>query len=255
MMKKYRVEWDKKIDMGRIVALKDFITIDNRIVRAGDYGGLVQSEENLSQEGSCWIFSEAVVTDGARIFDDAIITGHSSVLGTAVVEDQAIITGFSRICDRARIFGKAQIQDEAVVRGFAQVGGNAIIDSSMRIMSGTILTVPNLEESIRIQTGLIPCNGEVIAYKQVRKNLVSIHDTNFIYKIGEEAVVENPDENPSVSCSSGLHFSNANYWNNQRSPLDSTFLIASIKLEDIIAVQDGKIRCRKAFILGKYDVT
>ena len=40
----------------RIRALRDV----REDVRAGDLGGFVQSEENLSQEGSCWIYDNAL---------------------------------------------------------------------------------------------------------------------------------------------------------------------------------------------------
>ena len=45
-----------------------------------------------------------------------------------------------------------------------------------------------------------------------------------------------------------------NYWNKHTDLMNSTFLIAEINLEDIITVQEGKIRCKKAKILGKYDI-
>ena len=32
-------------------------------VQKGDLGGYVQSAENLSQEGSCWIFDDAIACD------------------------------------------------------------------------------------------------------------------------------------------------------------------------------------------------
>jgi hypothetical protein len=66
-------------------------------------------------------------------------------------------------------------------------------------------------------------------------------------------VAKNPDES-NASCASGLHFSNSNYWNCSKNIKESTFLIARIKIEDIITVQEGKIRCRKAEIIGTYDV-
>ena len=40
----------------RIRALKDFGD-----VKAGDLGGYVNSEENLSHEGNCWIYDDAKI--------------------------------------------------------------------------------------------------------------------------------------------------------------------------------------------------
>ena len=42
-------------------------------VRSGDLGGFIQSEENLSQEGYCWIFDNAVVGEHAFLSGDAIL--------------------------------------------------------------------------------------------------------------------------------------------------------------------------------------
>ena len=37
-------------------------------VKKGDLGGYVQSAENLSQEGTCWIADDAVVCENARVY-------------------------------------------------------------------------------------------------------------------------------------------------------------------------------------------
>lgn len=44
----------------RIRALKDFETLLGT-VHAGDLGGYIASEDNLSQEGACWVFDDAIV--------------------------------------------------------------------------------------------------------------------------------------------------------------------------------------------------
>ena len=56
------------------------------------------------------------------------------------------------------------------------------------------------------------------------------------------------------SCASGLHFSNLTYWDNSADDyFNSLYIKAKIKLEDIITVQEGKIRCRKAEILSAFE--
>ena len=57
MEKKYiltdiKKEYDGHI-LHRIKALKDFALINGKEVFEGDLGGWVESEDNLSQEGSC----------------------------------------------------------------------------------------------------------------------------------------------------------------------------------------------------------
>lgn len=54
----------------RIKALRD---IDRYGVKAGDLGGFVESESNLSKKGDCWIKHEAMVCGNARVYGDIIV--------------------------------------------------------------------------------------------------------------------------------------------------------------------------------------
>ena len=65
----------------RIQALKNFIAGNNRKVKKNDKGGWVQSESNLSQEGSCWLFDEAVGMENSRRFENAVGYGNSQQYG------------------------------------------------------------------------------------------------------------------------------------------------------------------------------
>ena len=47
-------------------------------VKEGDFGGYVQSEKNLDQDGTCWVYDAATVMGNAKITDDAQI--HDSCL-------------------------------------------------------------------------------------------------------------------------------------------------------------------------------
>lgn len=315
MNKKYEfTDETVKIDgniLHRIKSLRDFGN-----VTAGELGGFIEREENLSHSGSAWvsdeakvygeafvsheaqIYNNAVVCDYARVSwyarvcDDALVCDHAAVydhadvynrakicgnaqvfgrasvycnavvseraraFGDAFVFGNARVFGNAMICGSAEIYGDAQIYDCAIVFENARIYGDANVSNNAEIRSGAHCVTNinyDLEESIRVQTGLIPVNGEIIAYKQVRKDLTSFYDPDFKYEIGKIAEAKDPDDSDK-SCASGLHFANANYWNCREDVAKSTFLIARIKLEDIITVQEGKIRCRKAEIIGKYDI-
>ena len=64
----------------RIKALRDF-----GYVKAGDIGGWVESEDNLSQYGHCWIYDDAKVYDKARISNNAQIRSFAEISGSAKV--------------------------------------------------------------------------------------------------------------------------------------------------------------------------
>ena len=58
MEKKYELIPSDKEGLYRVKALKDFSN-----VKKGDIGGYVECESNLSHNGKCWIYDNAVVYD------------------------------------------------------------------------------------------------------------------------------------------------------------------------------------------------
>ena len=97
----------------------------------GELGGWVESEANLSQEGSCWVANDSMVYDGACVSDEAMVSGEAQVYGGARVSDRARVYGKAHVCDeaqvfsRARVFGWARVCGEACVSGGARVYGKA----------------------------------------------------------------------------------------------------------------------------------
>lgn len=263
---------------------------------AGTLGGFIQSEQNLSHEGFCWVGGSAYVYGNARVaenarvgrnaqvFDDALVTGNTlvtdfaKVYGNAKIYERAQITDNAQVFGSAAISGSAAIEDYAVVSDMAEVydhavikdraiigrcvqvrGYNTVINGETflnheELIEQGVMSKNTLEEQIRCQTGLVPFDGSVIAYKIVSPDLTSFYDKDFKYEVGEWAIAKHPNES-DWACASGLHFSNATYWDKHcwYAGQDGVYLIAKINLEDIITVQKGKIRCRKAFILGVYD--
>lgn len=104
----------------RIRALKDFGT-----VMTGDYGGFIESERNLSQDGDAWVDSEAKVFGDAYVHGCATVRGHAVVYGRAKVYGSALVGGNALVYDCAQIYGEAIVCDRASVYGAAQVYGSA----------------------------------------------------------------------------------------------------------------------------------
>ena len=199
----------------RVKALKDF----NNVFK-GDFGGFIESENNLSQSGNAWVSGNAMVFDNARVYGNAWVFGDAMVYGDAGVYGDAKVFGDARVSQYQKI-------------------NNCICTCDLS---------QNLEESIRCQTGLGVFNDKIVAYKIVDKNMCSFQDNNFKYELGKIAEEENPDMSDK-SCASGLHFSNMNYWDSK----NGIFLQAEIDIKDVITVQEGKIRCKKALITGAYE--
>ena len=91
------MKWKGHI-LHRIEALKDF-----GIVKAGDKGGWIEKEENLSQYGDCWVYDMSKVYDSAKVYDDAIVYGNARVFGNAEVFGNALV------CSNAEVFGNAKV--------------------------------------------------------------------------------------------------------------------------------------------------
>ena len=88
--KKYKLTDETKNIYGRtlyrIEALKDFSD-----VKKGDKGGYIEKEENLSQNGNCWVYDDAMVYGSARVYDNAIVYANSEVYGKSEVYHNALV--------------------------------------------------------------------------------------------------------------------------------------------------------------------
>ena len=88
----------------RIQALKDFSNI-----KAGDKGGWIEKEENLSQEGDCWIHDEA------KVFDNAEVSGNAQVFGKAQIYEYACVNNKAKIYGNTRVYGNTEISGNAII--------------------------------------------------------------------------------------------------------------------------------------------
>ena len=135
-------------------------------VAAGDYGGAIESEDNLSQEGECWLYSGTAsnqsriygdarihcshLSDNAEVYGDAIIegcliSGNAEVYGgevffatvkdNAEIYDDVAILGVQNQEQGTRIYGNAEIYGKSVIYAFSEIGGNAIIHGNAKVFA------------------------------------------------------------------------------------------------------------------------
>lgn len=217
---------------------------------------------NAEVEGHAHVYSNAHIYGDACVHCYARIGGNAHVYGFATIRDYASIYNNAYIYGYACVSGCALVRDNTRIYGDAhvgrdaQVGKNAIICEEMIVNYSKITTDlrTDIAASLRGQCNLLLEGNKVRAYKIVNKDLTSIYDKNFTYKIGEVVEVENPDET-NASCASGLHFSNLTYWDcHVDNYFNRVYLVAEIDVNDIITIQQGKIRCRKAKILNAVNI-
>ena len=82
----------------RIVALVDFGD-----VKAGDLGGWIESKENLSQNGTAWVYDDAWVYGHAMVYGNAKVYGNATAYGDAKVYGKAWVYGNAKVYGNARV--------------------------------------------------------------------------------------------------------------------------------------------------------
>ena len=130
----------------------------------------MESEENLDQKNSCWIFDNALAAENSLVSGDAVLRDNAAARGSATVagwarleqnaaaEDFAIVSsglidGFAVIAGNSGIYenpltGQAPaVTDRAVVYG--ELGGKITVSGNAVILPGRKIDNPTADE-IRI---------------------------------------------------------------------------------------------------------
>ena len=133
-MKKYEIlKNDTKIVDGvtvyRIIALKDFADVE-----AGDKGGYIESESCLEQEGTCWVYDEAVILgksileQSARVYGKSVVKGNCYLTGDCLIFDDVVLDGSILVADNAEIYGNTVIKGRAIIGNDARIEGDTLIE-------------------------------------------------------------------------------------------------------------------------------
>ena len=169
-VRKYEMTDEKKIyrfedyytELRRIRAMRD---IPEHGVKKGDMGGWIESEENLSQEGCCWIGDEATVCANAKVEHGAIVRGHAAVVGDAWVQDKAIVDGYAVVSEGAWIKDEAVVKDFAIVQGWARVRDKGMVYDNACVSGETeVFGEGRVYQSVRL------LDTEMVDYDIVQRN-------------------------------------------------------------------------------------
>ena len=172
-MKKFELTTDTKMFFGRkLFRIKALISFGD--VTAGDLGGYVEKEENLSHDGNAWVFGNAKVSDNAKVSGEAKVSGNAEVSGNAWVSGNAKVSGNAEVSGEARVSGEAWVSGEARVSGEAKIFGNARVSGEAKV-SGNARVSGNawVFDEARVSgntdylcfTGLGSCNRNTTFFK------------------------------------------------------------------------------------------
>ena len=98
------------IVLHRIRALRDIPSFG---IKAGDLGGWIESDRNLSQNGDAWVSGNAEVSGNAWVSGDARVYGNARVYGDAEVYGNAEVSGDARVSGNAEVYGDAEVYGNA----------------------------------------------------------------------------------------------------------------------------------------------
>ena len=139
----------------RIRALRDI----GSELKAGDLGGFVEGESNLSFETG----------DNAWIFDDAIAAGEGCVDKGSVLRERAIVCGCAYASHGTEMSGDSRAEDDAYIRGARLSRCARVSGSGMVLQSPTTKAAP-------ILTGSCSVYGKVMGDVMLAGSVVVISD-------------------------------------------------------------------------------
>ena len=117
-MKKYEFTGETKtvpllfgdVTLHRIQAITSFAN-----VVAGELGGWIEKEENLSHVGNAWVSGNAQVYGNAQVSDDAWVSENAQVSDDTQVYGSAWVSGNAQVYGDARVYGNARVSGDAEV--------------------------------------------------------------------------------------------------------------------------------------------
>jgi hypothetical protein len=96
-VKKFKLTSEFIVDISGVKLFRIKALIEFGNVKAGDLGGYIEKEENLSHMGDAWVSDDARISGDAQVFGDAWVFGDARVSGNARVSGDAQVFGDARV--------------------------------------------------------------------------------------------------------------------------------------------------------------
>ncbi len=162
-MSKYKIteiEHPKYPWLHRIQAVSDV----NEKVPKGTLGGFIENENNLSQEGTCWIYDDAIccengeVKEEAALYDGSLVRGYAVVTGDTTFYDRAVAKRDCYICG-------GEIKENAVISGKAFIGSLCL---QKPLISGDSRVYGMVQGNVHV-------NGNIFSWEKIEANTQDTH--------------------------------------------------------------------------------
>lgn len=182
----------KKYINNRLV-IKEHIL--KQIIRLSDglIGGYIESEENLSHSGTCFVYDNAmlcgnvIVTDNASVFGNAFLQGDVLLSGKSKVYENALLIGNIKIGKSTSIYGYAFIysanktEEYINIYGYIQIYNNAVIYDRVNIEGSVSIFGNSFVATNTTLKGRISIGDKVIVYGSYIEDNIELTDRKYIF--------------------------------------------------------------------------
>lgn len=171
-------------------------------IMPGDLGGYVLHEGCLSQDGSCWIADDAIVT--------GYVGGEAYVSGSAYIGSCAVVQGYSIVSGMAYV-GGSEVNDGSLGSGRVRIYSSGIFDSA-KVLGGR--GVETVVSGFSTLSGACEISAGVRVYGL--SSLIGRVKVAGDIEIDGGAVLEG---DLSITCTDGVskvHNEAVSYWNKEQ---------------------------------------
>lgn len=161
----------KAINGRTLFRIRALVDIHLHRVKAGDYGGFLEKEENLSHEGNAWVAGDSAVYGSGMISRNALVSGkavvsNSDVYGDVTIEASAQVS-HSRIKGKGlNIMGNAVVSDVDIEVDAGLISGKTTLKNifgrnklSLFVMQDQAQVIGRLDQKMIIGGDIITISG------------------------------------------------------------------------------------------------
>lgn len=284
--RKFDYQLDINTGLYRIHALRD-INCLGFLIKANQYGGLIDDPNLLSQNDECWLDENATAIN-SNINDNCFIGGHSlvidsnftknvRVLGNSKIQ-KSVLNGDVNVRNNVQILnncildGKIDCRDNTIITTHANItGNNLVFKNDARVRGPIIINRDNviikkdinldIESNLLLRFGMPSKKGRYRTYKLVSSTNISdvyesIYDSNFKYDLRQNKNIKISSYNKKKNnlCNEGLHvvFNEDFNWRDVITNKADKIFTCWIDPEDIISIDYNILKARvKKFYVSK----
>ena len=162
--KKYELTDEMKSVMGKnLHRIRYLIDIPAHGIDAGDLGGWVENEENLSQTGNCCVIGNGCVLENGRVTENGCVAENGQVAGNGQVAENGCVIGNGRVDENGRVAGHGWIAENGCVIGNGRVNDSGRVDGHGCVTDDGLVTA-NCD--IVMITGFLEENRTITFYRK-----------------------------------------------------------------------------------------